>query len=49
MSWAFLRTFIQLKTLQSVPKMNGDLGHDQRSGARGVAQSHALVESGAPA
>ena len=44
LGWAFLRTFIQLKTLQVVPKLakNLDVITDA---APGVAQSHELVVS----
>ena len=46
LGWAFLRTFIQLKTLQSVPKMaTWDTISDR---APGVAQSHALLKGGTP-
>ena len=46
MGWAFLRTFIQLKTLQSVPKLaTWDTISDR---APGVAQSHALLKGGTP-
>ena len=46
MGWAFLRTFIQLKTLQSVPKLaTWDTISDR---APGVAQSHALLTGGTP-
>lgn len=44
MGWAFLRTFVQLKTLQTVPKLaTWDTISDQ---APGVEQSHELVENG---
>ena len=44
LGWAFLRTFVQLKTLQVVPKLgkNRDIISDA---APGVAQSHELVVS----
>ena len=44
LGWAFLRTFVQLKTLQIVPKLgkNRDVISDA---APGVAQSHELVVS----
>ena len=44
LGWAFLRTFVQLKTLQVVPKLgrNRDVITDA---APGVAQSHELVVS----
>ena len=42
--WALLRTFVQLKTLQSVPKLA--TGKTISDHAPGVAQSHGLVESG---
>ena len=44
LGWAFLRTFVQLKTLQIVPKLGGnrDIITDA---APGVAQSHELVVS----
>ena len=44
LGWAFLRTFVQLKTLQVVPKLgkNRDVITDV---APGVAQSHELVVS----
>ena len=42
LGWAFLRTFVQLKTLQTVPKLaTWDTITDQ---APGVEQSHELVE-----
>ena len=44
MGWAFLRTFIQLKTLQTVPKLA--TGKTISDRAPGVAQSHALLKSG---
>lgn len=44
LGWAFLRTFVQLKTLQTVPKLaTWDTISDQ---APGVTQSHELVENG---
>lgn len=44
LGWAFLRTFVQLKTLQSIPKLaTWDAIADQ---APGVEQSHELVENG---
>ena len=43
LGWAFLRTFVQLKTLQTVPKLaTWDTISDQ---APGVEQSHELVEN----
>lgn len=44
LGWAFLRTFVQLKTLQTVPKLATWATIADR--APGVDQSHALVESG---
>ena len=46
LGWAFLRTFIQLKTLGVVPKYQ--TGKTISDRAPGVVQSHALVQSGSP-
>ncbi|CAD6588562.1 MAG: hypothetical protein ASARMPREDX12_003372 [Alectoria sarmentosa] len=44
LGWAFLRTFVQLKTLQTVPRLaTWDTIADD---APGVEQSHELVENG---